>query len=147
MPVAEINPRTRYEMKGGKYSSHALLADRFASPGRARRVLDVGCAEGQFADLLARRGYTVTGIDWPGTAHPETIESHGADLDGGLAAVGGSFDYIVCADVLEHLRETMPDPDPGSRRGWRRAAWWSPPCLTRGTGLGERAAGTVSPGR
>jgi SAM-dependent methyltransferase len=107
MPVAEINARTRYEMKGGKYSSHALLADRFASPGRGRRVLDVGCAEGQFAGLLARRGYSVTGIDWPGTAHPDTIEFHGADLDGGLAPVGGGFDYIVCADVLEHLRDPL----------------------------------------
>ncbi len=107
MPVAEINARTRYEMKGGRYSSHALLADRFASPGGGRRVLDVGCAEGQFGDLLARRGYTVTGIDWPGTAHPDTIEFHGADLDGGLSPVGGGFDYIVCADVLEHLRDPL----------------------------------------
>lgn len=107
MPVAEANVRTRYEMKGGRYSSHALLLAHFARAGEGRRVLDVGCAEGHFADLLARRGYAVTGIDWPGTAHPETIEFHGADLDGGLGAIGGGFDFIVCADVLEHLRDPL----------------------------------------
>jgi SAM-dependent methyltransferase len=107
MTVAEAHPKARYEFKPGRYSSHWLLLRRFAGPGQGRRVLDVGCAEGFFADLLAQRGYAVTGVDWPGTPHPPTMEFRGADLDGGLGNVGGGFDWIVCADVLEHLRDPL----------------------------------------
>src|SRR5262249_15028703 len=67
MTVAEANLNARYELKSGKYSSHSLLLSRFAAAGDGRRVLDVGCAEGFLADLLAQRGYAVTGVDWPGT--------------------------------------------------------------------------------
>jgi SAM-dependent methyltransferase len=107
MSVAEANLNARYEFKSGRYSSHSLLLGRFAGTGSGRRVLDVGCAEGFLADLLAQRGYSVTGVDWPGTRHPSSIEFRGANLDEGLGAAGGGFDYILCADVLEHLRDPL----------------------------------------
>jgi len=109
MPVAEanLNDRAKYHFKGEQYSSHWLLLRRFAEPGRGRRVLDVGCSEGFFGDILAQRGYSVTGVDWPGTPHPDSIEFHGVDLDNGITEIGGGFDFIVCADVLEHLRDPL----------------------------------------
>jgi SAM-dependent methyltransferase len=57
--------------------------------------------------ILADRGFAVTSIDWPDTPHPSTVEFAGADLDNGLPPLRGDFDYVVCADVLEHLRAPL----------------------------------------
>lgn len=94
----------RYQLKSGPYSSHTLLLAEFPLQGGGRRVLDVGCAAGYLSEILVERGFAVTCIDWPGSPHPTTVEFAGADLDDGLPPLDGRFDYIICADVLEHLR-------------------------------------------
>ncbi|GAB4157416.1 MAG: hypothetical protein Fur0037_25350 [Planctomycetota bacterium] len=84
-----------------------LCLDRAAAPGRA---LEIGCGEGRFGARLCAMGFEV----------------HGVESDPGAAAVAGSvlhrvlcedieaaalpypeehFDLLVCADVLEHLRD------------------------------------------
>jgi SAM-dependent methyltransferase len=94
----------RYQFKAAPYSSHALLLAEFPQHGEGRRVLDVGCAIGYLSEILAARGFAVTSVDWPSTPHPPTVEFAGADLDDGLPDLNGRFDYVICADVLEHLR-------------------------------------------
>lgn len=108
--VAETNRRVPapYQLKPGPYSSHSRLLALLPADGRGRRVLDVGCAGGYLAAILAQRGYCVTGIDRPGRMaldFPPEIEPIEADLDRGLPPLAGGFDYVLCADVLEHLRE------------------------------------------
>jgi len=107
MAVAHAESKPRYQLKPGPYSSHTLLLARFPDRGEGRRVLDVGCAAGYLSERLVERGFRVTCIDWPGTPHPPTVEFSGADLDNGLGPVGGQFDFIICADVLEHLRDPL----------------------------------------
>jgi SAM-dependent methyltransferase len=102
-----VEQPTRYKFKPRPYSSHRLLLEEFPARGEGRSVLDVGCAEGYLGEVLAARGFTVTGIDLPGTPHAESIGFAGADLDLGLPALPGSWDYILCADVLEHLRDPL----------------------------------------
>jgi SAM-dependent methyltransferase len=95
-----------YEFKPGSYSSHGLLLASMPERGEGRRVLDVGCGPGYLSALLAARGYEVVGIDGRIGADrgPEHVEFIQADLDQGLPPLDGRFDFILCADILEHLR-------------------------------------------
>ena len=97
---------TTYEQKDDVDSSHAQLlgwADRLA-PGD---VLDLGCADGWMAQELRDRGHHVVGVDLLAADRvKERVDRFvQADLDHGLPEeVGGPFDTVVAADVLEHVR-------------------------------------------
>ena len=97
---------SQYTFKDTAYSSHTMLLDLMPTRGEGRRVLDLGCADGHLAGALAARGYRVTGIEHHAPAHGEfaCVE---ADLDGGLPALEGPFDFVLCADVLEHLKHPL----------------------------------------
>jgi SAM-dependent methyltransferase len=84
-------------------------------PRNARRILDVGCSSGALgAALKARQGAEVVGLevdpvyakgaaerlDRVVTGDVEEIAAR-EDLEADL----GRFDCLICADVLEHLRE------------------------------------------
>jgi methionine biosynthesis protein MetW len=79
-----------------------------ASDGGGRTVLDVGCGNGYLAAAVAKRDFQVTGVERAGgyTADfPESVGLIEADLDQGLPALYAQFDYVICADIIEHLRE------------------------------------------
>ena len=96
-----------YQWKASQYSSHSTLLRLFPAEGRDRAVLDIGCGNGYLAAALAARGFRVTGIDRPGGYRPDfptAVELIERDVDQGLPRAYQQFDYIVCADILEHLR-------------------------------------------
>ncbi|MEQ9094321.1 MAG: class I SAM-dependent methyltransferase [Miltoncostaeaceae bacterium] len=80
-------------------------------PPDARRVLDVGCGSGALgaAVMRERPGCEVVGIEWfeDALAHARTrlTDAWRIDLNAfqELPAGPGTFDAIVCGDVLEHL--------------------------------------------
>ncbi len=101
---------TPYTFKASPYSSHSILLAALPERGDRRRVLDLGCADGYLGGALAARGYEVTGVERPGgssAAFPATVRLVEADLDGGLPPLDGVFDYILCADILEHLKDPL----------------------------------------
>jgi len=79
-------------------------------PRDARRILDLGCASGALgAALKARQGAEVVGIEvdaaYAADAQARLDRVLNADVET-LAPDGlGSFDCLIAADVLEHLRD------------------------------------------
>jgi 2-polyprenyl-3-methyl-5-hydroxy-6-metoxy-1,4-benzoquinol methylase len=100
----EYNLKPAYTMKHSPLSSHAQLRDMVGPP--PRRVLDIGCGQGELAHTLKQRGHTVFGVD----REPPRFPLDGfvsADLTRGLPLASDMlFDTVILADVLEH----MPDP-------------------------------------
>jgi GT2 family glycosyltransferase/2-polyprenyl-3-methyl-5-hydroxy-6-metoxy-1,4-benzoquinol methylase/tetratricopeptide (TPR) repeat protein len=93
------------------YFDHARPEVAELVPREARRILDVGCGAGRLGELLkTRQGAHVTGIEMNARA-AEAARSRVdqvivGDVESAELAVGeGAFDCVVCADVLEHLRE------------------------------------------
>jgi 2-polyprenyl-3-methyl-5-hydroxy-6-metoxy-1,4-benzoquinol methylase len=77
------------------------------------RVLDVGCSSGYLARPLVERGCTVVGLE----RDPKAAEAARSVCDEVLVGdvetmelpfEAGSFDVVLCGDLIEHLR------DPGS---------------------------------
>ncbi len=89
-----------------------VLAGAGAPACGRRRLLDVGCGGGLLAELFARAGFTVTGVD-PAPESIATARAHAAasglaieyEVGAGerLPFPDGAFDHVTCCDVLEHV--------------------------------------------
>jgi 2-polyprenyl-3-methyl-5-hydroxy-6-metoxy-1,4-benzoquinol methylase len=75
-------------------------------PARAR-VLDLGCNDGSFCQLLQSNGYEITGVDFPEIierarkSHPE-IDFIGHDIEE-LDFPERTFDAIIAFGLIEHI--------------------------------------------
>jgi methionine biosynthesis protein MetW len=111
----------------GLVAAHGLAASHrlaLAEVPDGARVLDVGCATGYLAAELRRRGCEVIGVEVDPAAAAQArahcsevvigdLESPFTHGEVARAAAGG-VDVVLCADVLEHLR------DPWAVLAWLR---------------------------
>ena len=85
--------------------------DLIAKGGGAGRLLDVGCANGDFLVEARHRGWDVLGVD-PSAARTEVIAA-GVPLVGttvrDAAVAERSLDVITFWDVLEHVSDPVED--------------------------------------
>ena len=97
-----------YGFKRTVHSSHAAVLDVLPREGHGRKVLDLGCSNGYLGAELALRGYQVVGVEKAGgygQAFPKELRLVEHDLELGVPeSAGDCYDYVVCADILEHLR-------------------------------------------
>lgn len=109
-PLMELERTTAsdgiYAFKEDRWSSHWTML-RLLGQGAGRRALDVGAADGFLAQRLTQQGWRVTAIEGQETlaarARGRCEELILADLNESVPVLPGSFDAIICGDVLEHL--------------------------------------------
>lgn len=96
----------RYREKTSPFSSHRRIVDA-VKPGS--KVLDVGTSSGYLARELRDKGCFVVGVDSSDSSEARAAcdKFYVANLDGGTwEPEEKAFDYVIFADVLEHLRDT-----------------------------------------
>lgn len=99
--------RVKYTRKHSRYSSHTLVVDRIEGGGAGGKVLDIGSAEGLLAPDIKSKGFYITAIDQvEPTEVSEFVDRYiQADLERiEEKGFGGTYDYVILADILEHLR-------------------------------------------
>jgi 2-polyprenyl-3-methyl-5-hydroxy-6-metoxy-1,4-benzoquinol methylase len=102
-------PGSVYEYKAFKYSSHYWILNLLQSETDRLKILDVGTAGGCLGKALQARGHSVWGIE-NDAAMAEQARGYydsflRADLETYEFPYRNEFDYILFADVLEHLRD------------------------------------------
>jgi 2-polyprenyl-3-methyl-5-hydroxy-6-metoxy-1,4-benzoquinol methylase len=98
---------SRYTYNPRPHGSQQML---LAFVGQPARVLDVGCSSGYLAERLQARGVTVIGIDCDEQAAAQARQFCEAVHVGEVETMElpfepGSFDVVLCGDLIEHLRE------------------------------------------
>jgi 2-polyprenyl-3-methyl-5-hydroxy-6-metoxy-1,4-benzoquinol methylase len=102
-------PGPEYEFKPFRYSSHYWIMKLLEREREPVKIMDVGTASGYLGKILTERGHTITGIEKdPATA--ERAKGYYdsfrlADIETFEFPYRQEFDYILFADVLEHLRD------------------------------------------
>lgn len=102
-----------YALKTGRLSSHGRILACLRQLPQEARILDVGTATGYLGASLREEGFRrVWGLeyrrDWAEQAAPWYENVVVADLErDALPWVAGSFDAVICADILEHLRDPV----------------------------------------
>ena len=113
-----MDPAKRYPVKRSMYSSHSKIASylntqilalssHFAVGGAA--ILDIGCANGELRDLLQSESIKYVGVepfeeDYL-SAKAKNLEVYNYVAEVATKEIKSQFDYIIFADVLEHLQD------------------------------------------
>lgn len=98
-----------YAFKNFKYSSHYWILKKLEEQSAPLRILDVGCAAGYLGKILRERGHYVAGIESDVSSAKRARAYydvfHLADIETFAFPYRQEFDYILFADILEHLRD------------------------------------------
>lgn len=105
--ASAATPNESYEYKSDPHSSHGLILRHLAQLS-STEVVDLGCSDGLLSMQIRSLGHKVIGVDLEEHAmvHGRVDKFIQANLDDGLPAdLPLTLDHVVCADVLEHVRQ------------------------------------------
>jgi SAM-dependent methyltransferase len=99
------------QLKSNTARDYLDLIESYAGRPLEGELLEIGCGHGDFIVQAAERGLRVTGVEY--SAHSAEVAAgrlghRGEVLVGEISRVAGSgqrLDFIVFADVLEHVRD------------------------------------------
>ncbi len=105
--------RAPYQLKTSPWSSHSRILASLMRRPRTTRILDVGTAEGYIGQALRAAGFAqVTGLERDSASAVSARASYADVIEGDLDWPATwtwppdvRFDVIICAAVLEHLRD------------------------------------------
>lgn len=113
---SERPPGWPYVEKHDPWSSHSKITAWIDELPKGSRILDVGAATGMLGRALEGRGYILDGVEpnpsWSDVARAFYREVLTATLEEAPDDFLRDHDAVVCADVIEHLR----DPEAALRR-------------------------------
>jgi 2-polyprenyl-3-methyl-5-hydroxy-6-metoxy-1,4-benzoquinol methylase len=99
----------RYEFKPFKYSSHDTILKLLEGEREPVKILDVGTANGYLGKILKKKGHYIAGIEKDPAAAEKAKAYYDwfrlADIETFEFPFRREFDYILFADVLEHMRD------------------------------------------
>jgi len=72
-------------------------------------LLDIGCGDGRFLSVMARRGWRVAGVDFDAAAVAQARELRRLEVKVGTAAsqaaLGEKYDRVTASHVIEHVAQ------------------------------------------
>jgi SAM-dependent methyltransferase len=102
-------PGPEYEFKAFRYSSHYWILKLLAGETNPVKILDVGTASGYLGKVLTVRGHHVAGIEYDAATADRAKRYYEslrvANIETFEFPYRQELDYILFADVLEHLRD------------------------------------------
>lgn len=102
-------PDSQYGFKPFKYSSHYWILNALRREKEPVKILDAGTASGYLGKIWRRSGHYIAGIEYDAATAEKAREYYDAfqvaDIESFAFSYRREFDYIVFADVLEHLRD------------------------------------------
>ncbi len=97
----------RYQLKQFKYNSHYWTLKCLEDAQRPLRILDIGTADGYLGAILKQQGHYLVGVERDSSLGQQAREFydgfHITDIETFGFPYKDEFDFVLFADVLEHL--------------------------------------------
>lgn len=93
------------ELHQQRYAREAAYLAKYGRPGAVRRLLDVGCANGDFPRFMKARGWDVEGVEVSATTdRVDDFPIHTSEFPFAVIPAK-SFDVVTAWAVLEHVHD------------------------------------------